>query len=69
MRVTRGPDELRLRLIDKVVALPIVADAALKTILSGAPFTPRELPGLDDGEQLVVARRLLREGVLVPLYP
>jgi hypothetical protein len=66
VRLVRSRDELRLRLIDKVVALPISADAALKTILSGAPFTPRELPGLDADEQLVVTRRLLREGVLVP---
>jgi hypothetical protein len=43
-----------------------VAEAALKAILSGDAFAPAELPGLDASERLVVARRLLREGVLVP---
>jgi hypothetical protein len=38
----------------------------LKVVLTGERFTPTELPGLDADEQLVLARRLLREGVLVP---
>jgi bifunctional lysine-specific demethylase and histidyl-hydroxylase NO66 len=65
-RVTRGETSLRLRLIDKAVTLPIAAEAALKAVLAGEPLTPLDLPGLDAAEQLVVARRLLREGVLVP---
>jgi lysine-specific demethylase/histidyl-hydroxylase NO66 len=66
VRLVRTETELRLRLIDKVVAVPIAADAALKSVLSGAPFSPGELPGLEPDEQLVIARRLLREGVVVP---
>lgn len=58
---------LRLRLLDRALPLPGAAEAALKTILSGEPFTPAELPGLDAGEQLDLMRRLLREGVVVPV--
>ena len=65
-RVTRDETSLQLRLIDKAVTLPIAAEAALKTVLTGEPLTPLDLPGLDADEQLVIARRLLREGVLVP---
>jgi hypothetical protein len=55
-----------MRLLDRAVSLPATADAAIKTILGGEPFTPDELPGLDGGEQLDLVRRLLREGVVVP---
>jgi bifunctional lysine-specific demethylase and histidyl-hydroxylase NO66 len=47
------------------VALPALTVVALKTVLSGEPFRARELPGLDAEEQLTLARRLLREGVIV----
>ena len=67
VRLVRAQDELRLRLIDKVVTVPVSADAALKTILSDIELTPSDLPGLSADEQLVVARRLVREGVLVPI--
>ena len=40
--------------------------AAVTLILGGATFVPSDLPGLDDQEQLVLARRLLRDGVVVP---
>ena len=29
-------------------------------------FSPSELPGLDASDQMTLARRLLREGVVVP---
>jgi lysine-specific demethylase/histidyl-hydroxylase NO66 len=64
--VVRDEAGLRLRLLDKAVSLPVTADAAIKTILGGEPFTPGELPGLDAGEQLDLVRRLLREGIVVP---
>jgi hypothetical protein len=57
---------VRLVLLGRTIDLPAAADAAVKTVLSGAVFTPAELPGLDTEEQLTVARRLLREGVLLP---
>jgi hypothetical protein len=57
---------VRLRLLDRDVALPAHAGDALKAVLSGEPFTPADLAGLDAAEQLDVVRRLLRAGVLVP---
>jgi hypothetical protein len=47
--------------------LPLGAESALKAVLTGEAFTPRELPGLDPAEQLDVVRRLIREGVVVPV--
>jgi hypothetical protein len=64
--VARDSAGVRLRLLDKAVSVPSGAEAAIKTILSGEPFTPTELPGLDAGEQLALARLLLREAVVVP---
>jgi bifunctional lysine-specific demethylase and histidyl-hydroxylase NO66 len=66
VRLVRAQDELRLRLVDRVLVLPVAGDAALNTMLSGHVLTAADLPGLDAEEQLVLVRRLLREGVLVP---
>jgi len=67
VRLDRGETRLRLRLPDKAVTLPLGAESALKAVLTGEAFTPRELPGLDAAEQLDVARRLVREGMVVPV--
>jgi bifunctional lysine-specific demethylase and histidyl-hydroxylase NO66 len=65
LRVERDDRHLRLVLLDRTIELTRAADAAIKTVLAGAPFTPLDLPGLEPDEQLTIARRLLREGVLV----
>lgn len=67
VRIDRGEADLRLRLADKTVRLPLGSESALKAVLTGEVFTPRELPGLDAAEQLDVARRLIREGAVVPV--
>ena len=60
------PSEVRLVLLDRTITpARRAAPTRSRLVLAGAPFTPAELPGLDADEQLVVARRLLREGVLV----
>jgi lysine-specific demethylase/histidyl-hydroxylase NO66 len=59
-------DEVRIKILDRTVSLPKAAGSAVKTMLSGSAFTPDELPGLDPEEQLIVARRMVREGILVP---
>jgi hypothetical protein len=59
-------DEIRLVLLDRTITLPVAAADAVKVVLAGGPFTADQLPGLTDDERLVVARRLVREGVLVP---
>lgn len=55
-----------LDLIDTTVTWPDQVRAGLLVVLSGKEFTPRQLPNLDGDEQLVIARRLLREGIVVP---
>jgi hypothetical protein len=53
-------------LADRTVSLPRSASAALKVMLSGESFTPSEVPGLDAPDQVLLARRLMHEGVIVP---
>jgi lysine-specific demethylase/histidyl-hydroxylase NO66 len=64
-RVDEADEQVTLVLLDRSLTLPRAAAPAVKTVLAGAPFTPAELPGVDADEQLVIARRLLREGVVV----
>ncbi len=60
-------DAVRVVLLDRTVQLPVGAADALKVILAGTAFRPEELPGLEAGEQVDVARQLVREGVVVPV--
>jgi lysine-specific demethylase/histidyl-hydroxylase NO66 len=65
-RITRDDHTVALLLVGKTVTLPVDCDPALKAVLSGEVLTPAQLSGLDADEQVVLVRRLLREGVLVP---
>jgi hypothetical protein len=56
-----------LRLTDRTLTLPQSTEAALKTLLTGTPVRVGELPGLEDGDQVVLVRRLLREAICVPV--
>ncbi|MGY4642662.1 cupin domain-containing protein [Cellulomonas sp. URHB0016] len=47
------------------ITLPVAAEPALRVLVTGSPVRVGDLPGLDDGSAVVVARRLVREGVLV----
>jgi hypothetical protein len=60
-------DSVSIKLIDTCVRFPIAADPALKVVLDGREFTPAQLPSLEPDEQLVIARRLLREGIVVSI--
>lgn len=64
-RIEEDADSLRLRLRTRTLTLPAEAAAAVRA-LRAAPCRAGELPGLDAESSLVVARRLLREGVVVP---
>ncbi|MFI5954943.1 cupin domain-containing protein [Cryptosporangium sp. NPDC051539] len=55
-----------LRLPDRTLTLPPITTAAVKTLLTGAPVRVAELPDLDADDQVVLVRRLLREGLCVP---
>lgn len=68
-RLRRGSDTCVLDLIDSTLTWPDQTHAALLVALSGKDFAPEMLPNLDPQEQLVVARRLLREGIVVPVGP
>ena len=48
------------------ITLPAVARSAIEVLLGGGDVVVGELPGLGDGDRLVLVRQLLREGFLVP---
>lgn len=54
-----------LRLAGSTITLPVAAQPALDALLAGEPVRVGDLPGLDEESAVVVARRLVREGVLV----
>ena len=66
-RLRPGQDraEVALLLPGKTVTLPAEAADALAQILTGHTVQAGDLAGLDPASSLVVARRLVREGVLV----
>ena len=68
-RLVEGGDpeaDLVLELPDRRIQLPAATGTALRALLSGAVLQIGAVPGLDEADQIVLVRRLLREGVLVP---
>jgi ribosomal protein L16 Arg81 hydroxylase len=61
----RTDAEIRIVGHAKTVSLPLEAAAAVEALVTGAPYDASALPGLDRDSSLVVARRLVREGILV----
>ncbi|MEV4546131.1 cupin domain-containing protein [Micromonospora echinaurantiaca] len=60
-------EQVALRLFDRTITLPGQCAPAVRALLTGAVSRVGDLPGLDDdADRLVLARRLLREAVLVP---
>jgi hypothetical protein len=68
-RVTTEVETVTVRLPRASVALPIAARAAVERLLDGTPVRVGDLPGLDEASAVVVARRLLREGIVVLAAP
>ena len=67
LRLTSGDDErVRLAYLDRAIDLPAETADAMAVITDSDVFSPSELPGLDANDQMTLARRLLREGVVVP---
>lgn len=60
-----GRESVKIVLLDRTIDLPASASDAVGVAVDGCAFTPADLPGLGPEEQLTLARRLLREGVLV----
>lgn len=65
--VRREGGRLAVVLPTKRLDLPLEVEPAVRRVLSGQPVAVRDLPGLDDTDRFVLARRLLREGVAVPV--
>jgi len=63
--VPAGAGRVTLRLAHRTVDLPEFCAPAVEAALSGTPVRVGDLPGLDADDQLVLARRLLREAVTV----
>ncbi len=66
VRITADGEHIVLTMLDRTLTLPADTAEAMKAIASGERFIPAQLPGLEPDDQLVLARRLLREGVIVP---
>ena len=64
--VVRSGDRTELHIGDRVLRFPASAQPALQMIVSRAACFPADLVGLDDASRLVVARRLVRDGLLIP---
>ena len=62
---TEDEGRVRLDLGDRVLHLPPVARPSLEVLLEGAPVAVGDLPDLDEASRLVLAQRLVREGMLV----
>ncbi len=56
----------RLVLRDREITLPPSTGQAMVALVDGGPHAVGSLPGMDPADQVVLVRRLLREGVLVP---
>jgi len=59
-------DGIVLELADRTLSLPASTEPAVKAMLSGEVLAVGELPGLDAADQVTLARRMLREAVVVP---
>ena len=69
-QLLRENEGIVLRYGDRMVRFPERCGDALDVALSGAEFRPSGLPGpLDDAGHQVLARRLIREGLLEPIPP
>jgi bifunctional lysine-specific demethylase and histidyl-hydroxylase NO66 len=66
-RLRVAGDRLELLLGDRTLTMPAGLEPALRRVLAADRFTPADLGGhLDGPSRLVLARRLVREGLLQP---
>jgi lysine-specific demethylase/histidyl-hydroxylase NO66 len=66
-RLRVAGDRLELLLGDRTLSMPAALEPALRQVLAADRFTPADLGGhLDGPSRLVLARRLVREGLLQP---
>ena len=60
-----GPDQVVLRLVGRTLRFPAYCAPAVRMALSGT-VRVGDLPLDDDPDRMVLARRLLREALVVP---
>ncbi|BBY44819.1 cupin [Mycolicibacterium celeriflavum] len=65
--VDRSGDRIVLRLPDRTMTFPQICGDAVRTLHLGGVVDATSLPGLDRADATVLIRRLLREGVVVPV--
>jgi len=63
-RLKKSGDEISVILPGKEISLPLMTEQAVTQIFSGARFSCRELPGLDEDEAEVLIKRFIREGII-----
>jgi hypothetical protein len=67
LEVDPATETIHLKTYGLEMSLPSAAEQALRHALSAPVFTPRRLPGsLDEQGRLTLARRLMREGLVIP---
>ncbi|SCE79253.1 Cupin superfamily protein [Micromonospora matsumotoense] len=67
-QLATAADRVALRLTDRTITLPAQCAPALRALLGSTGLRVGDLPGLDDdADRMVLARRLLREAVAVPV--
>ncbi|GAA3016126.1 cupin domain-containing protein [Actinokineospora globicatena] len=65
-RLREEGDKVVLEIPGDTLSLPASTVAAMRALLTGEPRVVGELPDLPVADQMVLVRRLLREGILVP---
>jgi hypothetical protein len=65
-RLRAAGEKVELELPDREVTFPAFTETALRTLLGGEAVAVGSLAGMEEDDQVVLVRRLLREGVLVP---
>ncbi|MFZ5844388.1 MAG: cupin domain-containing protein [Pseudomonadota bacterium] len=66
-QVFRKPDSVRLVLDGKVVIFPPGVEPVINFIAEAESFSVGELPGVEQESQLILAGRLLQEGLIEPV--
>jgi hypothetical protein len=66
LRIVERADAVALELPDRTLTLPSATADALRAVTGPGRHVVGSLAGMDEADQLVLVRRLLREGVLVP---
>ncbi|MDM4718883.1 cupin domain-containing protein [Micromonospora sp. WMMA1363] len=66
-RLDPAGEKVAFRIFDRTLTLPGTCEPALRALLAGEVTRVGDLPGLDDdADRVTLARRLLREAVVVP---